>query len=237
MSSAGTTKEWPILEWWQVAERLAQQTFQVQRAQSCGTAFLCGQGIEPEAKFRHYIFATAWHVVSDLLEDDEFSLFRRIDGTAITGATDNIAIARLGPEAFDLGLLFIRTASDVLPRERMMPVRGLKSFPSLGDDLGWYGHPASLDHDPTFCRGSLACYKTDPVANCYLVSGATYPGVSGAGVADQRGWIIGVVSKWWTDPNLPNGQGMVQVAPSTMIRHVLEDRLGAKVLDVLPEGT
>ena len=162
------------------------------------------------------------------------TLFRRIDGLAVSGPTENAAIARLGPPDFDLGLLFIRTVSDVLPPERMLPVRGLKSFPSLGEDLGWYGHPATLNQDPAFCRGSLACYKTDPVANCYLVNGVAYPGMSGSGVADQRGWIVGVVSKWWTDPNLPAAQGMVQVAPSAMIRHVLEDRLGARVLDELP---
>ena len=227
-------RKWPRLDWWQVAERLANQTFQVQRAACCGTAFMCGQGLEEESSLRHYIFATAWHVIDDVLDDDGFTLFRRIDGTAIQGKTENIMTARLGPNEFDLGLLFVRTADDVLPPEKMMPVRGMKSFPSLGEDLGWYGHPGSLDNDPMFCRGSLACYRTHPIANHYQVNGTAYPGMSGSAVSDQRGWIIGLVSKWWTDDSLPEAQGMVQVAPSVMVRHTLEDRLGARILDELP---
>lgn len=228
------TEKWPLLDWWQVAERLARQSFQIQRDKCSGTAFLCGQGIEPNPGMTHFIFATAWHVIEDLFSDDRITFFRRLDGIAVAGDTENLLTVRLGPPEFDLGLICLRTASDVLRPEQMMPVRGLKSFPSLGEDLAWYGHPTTLDKDPAFCRGSLACYKTDPTANCYLVNGTAYPGMSGAGVADQRGWIVGVVSKWWTDPNLPLAQGMVQVAPSMMIRHVLEDRIGATVLDKLP---
>jgi hypothetical protein len=95
-------QKWPRLNWWQVADRLAMQTFQVQRKACSGTSFMCGQGIEPKSPLRHYILATAWHVIEDILDDDDFTLFRRIDGTAIRGVTDNIMTARLGPMEFDL---------------------------------------------------------------------------------------------------------------------------------------
>jgi hypothetical protein len=174
-------------------------------------------------------------VIEDLLSDRNFTLFRRIDGTAIEGNTDNIMTARLGPEEFDLGLLFIRTNADVLQPEEMMPVRGGNSYPYLGEDLCWYGHPASLGTDPVFSRGTLACYRTDSIANHYLVNGSAYPGMSGGAVADKKGHVVGLVSKWWADENLENAQGMLRVAPSVMIRQTIEKRLGATVLDTLPD--
>ena len=229
MNNNTTKEKWPILEWWDVARKLAWQTFQVQRKSSCGTAFLCCQGIEQDSSLRHYVFATAWHVIEDVLKEDEFLLFRSADKLAIGGNTENIATARLGPPSFDLGFVFIRTRDNVLPIKEMMPIRGLKTFPSLGEDLCWYGYPGSLINDPVFCRGSLACFKTNP--HCYLVNGVAYPGMSGGAIADRRGWIVGLVSKWWTDSNLPNAQGMLQVASSAMVRHVLEDRMDTTVIE------
>lgn len=99
---------YPLRNWWDIAESLARQTFQVRRASCCGTAFLVSQGIERDSSHRHYCFATAWHV-------------------------------------------------------------------------------------------------------------------------------IGVVSKWWEDGSLPQIPGMLQAAPSVMIRHVLEDRMGARVVDTRPQ--
>lgn len=229
MSSRDAEERWPILEWWELAERLARQTFQVLRHNSCGTAFLVCQGLEQESSLSHYIFATAWHVIEDLLEEEEFILFRHADRLAIKGVTERIMTARLGPPEFDLGFLIMRTADDVLDVNHMMPVRGLKTFPSLGEDLGWYGYPGSLGYDPLFCRGTLACFKTDP--HCYLINGVAYPGMSGGGIADQRGWIVGIVSKWWQDPALREAPGLLQAAPSAMVRHVLEDRLRARVIE------
>jgi hypothetical protein len=220
---------WPVLEWCQVAEALRRQTFQVLLEDSCGTAFLVAQGIEQNSRMRHYAIATAWHVIEDLFAHHELILFRHWDSLGIKGETENVATARLGPPEFDLGLLFLRTADDLLKPEEMMPVRGLKTFPSLGEDLGWYGHPASLGNEPIFCRGSLACFKTDP--HCYLIDGIAYPGMSGGAVADKRGWVIGLISRWWQDAVLPDVPGMVQAAPSAMVRHVLEDRMGATILD------
>ena len=215
-------------EWWDIAEKLAHQTFQLCRSSSLGTAFLVSQGIEKNSKCRHYCFATAWHVIDDILKEDEFVLFRHHDKLAVTGSTERIMTARLGPESFDLGFLFLRTIEDLLPLKQMMPVRGLKTFPALGEDLGWYGYPGSLESTPIFCRGTLACFKSDP--HCYLINGIAYPGMSGGAVVDQFGWVIGVVSEWWEDSNLLKIPGMLQAAPSAMIRHVLEDRMGSRVL-------
>ena len=235
MNESSTSHEdWPVLEWHEVAERLARQTFQIQGDTCSGTAFICGQGIEPESSLRHYILATAWHVVDDLLKEQDFILFRRVDSTAIKCINSQTMIARLGPEEFDLGLLFIRTADDVLEPDKMMPVRGMSSFPNLGDDLCWFGHPASLGTDPVFCRGTLACYRNDLATNYYLVNGPAYPGMSGGAVADIKGHVIGLVSQWWNDPNLDGGQGMLRVAPSVMVRHTLEDRMNARIIDSLP---
>ena len=148
---------------------------------------------------------------------------------AIDIDVERIMIARLGPPTFDLGFLFLRTADNLLPPEEMMPIRGLKTFPSLREDLGWYGYPGSLKHEPMFCRGTLACFRTNPHA--YLINGVAYPGMSGGAVADQYGWVVGVVSEWWEDGSLPQIPGMLQAAPSAMIRHVLEDRMEASVTD------
>ena len=149
---------------------------------------------------------------------------------AIDIDVERIMIARLGPPTFDLSaFLFLRTADNLLPPEEMMPIRGLKTFPSLREDLGWYGYPGSLKHEPMFCRGTLACFRTNPHA--YLINGVAYPGMSGGAVADQYGWVVGVVSEWWEDGSLPQIPGMLQAAPSAMIRHVLEDRMEASVTD------
>jgi hypothetical protein len=224
---------YPRRNWWDVAELLSRQTFQVQRVNCCGTAFLVSQGIEEGSSLRHYCFATAWHVIHDILDDERFTLWRSFDRTAICGETDRIATARLGPPLFDLGFLFLRTTDKLLPLEDMLPVRGLKTFPSLGENLGWYGYPGSLGQEPMFCRGTLACFKSNP--HCYLINGVAYPGMSGAPVADQYGWVVGVVSQWWEDGTLPQIPGMLQAAPSAMIRHVLEDRMLARVVDTRPE--
>ena len=220
---------YPLRNWWDVAEALARQTFQVRRASCSGTAFLVSQGIEKDSPDRHYCLATAWHVIDDVLTDDRFALFRSHDKLAIDVDTEKIMTARLGPPEFDLGFIFFRTVDNLLPVEEMMPIRGLKSFPSLGEDLGWYGYPGSLGHEPMFCRGTLACFKTNP--HSYLINGVAYPGMSGGAIADQYGWVVGVVSEWWGDGSLPHIPGMLQAAPSAMIRHVLEDRMGARVID------
>lgn len=224
---------YPLRNWWDIAESLARQTFQVRRANCCGTAFLVSQGIERHSSHRHYCFATAWHVIDDILDDDHFILFRSHDKTAIDADTNRVMTARLGPPSFDLGCLYLRTVDDLLRLEDMMPVRGLKTFPSLGESLGWCGYPGSLEDEPMFCRGTLACFKTDP--HSYLINGVAYPGMSGGAVADQYGWVIGVVSRWWEDGSLPQIPGMLQAAPSAMIRHVLEDRMGARVVDTRPQ--
>jgi hypothetical protein len=130
-------------------------------------------------------------------------------------------------------LFIVRTASILLPPEKMMPVRGLKAFPSLGEDLAWFGYPGSLDHEPMLCRGTLACFKTKP--HCYLINGLAYPGMSGAAVVDRYGWVVGVVSEWWEDRAIAQIPGMLQAAPSAMIRHVLEQTMNAKVLDNRPQ--
>lgn len=220
---------YPLKNWWDIAESLARQTFQVRRESCCGTAFLVSQGIEQESTLRHYCFATAWHVIEDVLKDERFALFRSHDKLAIDVDTNRIMTTRLGPSEFDLGFVFLRTVDNLLQPEEMMPVRGLKTFPSLGEDLGWYGYPGSLEHEPMFCRGTLACFRTDPYA--YLINGIAYPGMSGGPVSDQYGWVVGVVSEWWGDGSLPHIPGMLQAAPSAMIRHVLEDRMAARVVD------
>jgi len=224
----------PLRNWWDIAEALARQTFQVQRANCCGTAFLVSQGIEENSPHRHYCFATAWHVIDDVLEDDRFVLFRSQDKLAIDVDTDRVMTARLGPPSFDLGFVFLRTVDNLLSPEDMMPIRG-KTFPSLGEDLGWYGYPGSLKHEPMFCRGTLPCLKTNP--HSYLINGVAYPGMSGGPVSHQYGWVVGVVSEWWEDGNLPQIPGMLQAAPSAMIRHVLEDRMGARVIDTRSSAT
>ena len=58
--------------------------------------------------------------------------------------------------------------------------------------------------------------------------------MSGGGVADQRGWLIGVVCAYWRDDNLSDAPGLIQLAPSIMIRHVLEERFKAQILDPSP---
>ncbi|MBN2210503.1 MAG: trypsin-like peptidase domain-containing protein [Sedimentisphaerales bacterium] len=220
---------YPLKNWWDIAETLARQTFQVRRKNCRGTAFLVSQGLEKDSSFRHYCFATAWHVINDILDDDHFILFRSHDKLEIGGDTYRIMTARLGPPSFDLGFLFLRTVDNLLCPKDMMPVRGLKTFPSLGENLGWYGYPGSLEHEPMFCRGTLACFKTNP--HCYLINGLAYPGMSGGAVVDQYGWVVGVISEWWQDGSLPQIPGMLQAAPSAMIRHVLEDRMKASVID------
>lgn len=224
---------YPLRNWCDIAESLARQTFQVRRASCCGTAFLVSQGIERDSSHRHYCFATAWHVIDDILDDDHFIMFCSHNNTAIDADTSRVMTARLGPPSFDLGFLFLRTVDDLLRPEDMMPVRGPKTFPSLGESLGWCGYPGVLDDEPMFCRGTLACFKTDP--HSYLINGVSYPGMSGGAVADQYGWVIGVVSKWWEDGSLPQIPGMLQAAPSAMIRHVLEDRMVARVVDTRPQ--
>lgn len=224
---------YPLRNWWDIAEVIARQTFQVLRVTCSGTAFLVSQGIEKDSPHRHYCFATAWHVIDDAIEDNRFVLYRAHDKLTIDVDVKRIMTARLGPASFDLGFIFLRTVDDLLPPEDMMPIRGLKTFPSLGEDLGWYGYPGSLKHEPMFCRGTLACFRSNPHA--YLINGVAYPGMSGGAVADQYGWVVGVVSEWWEDGSLPQIPGMLQAAPSAMIRHVLEDRMGARVIDLRPQ--
>jgi Trypsin-like peptidase domain len=222
---------YPLRNWWDIADALARQSFQVRREKLCGTAFIVSMAIEKHSSYRHYCFATAWHVIDDVLVDNRFVLFRFRDKLAIDVDTEEITVARLGPPEFDLGLVFLRSVDDLLHVNEMMPLR-LKTAPSLGENLGWYGYPGSLEHEPMFCRGTLACFKTDQ--HSYLINGIAYPGMSGGAVADQYGWVVGVVSEWWVDGSLPHIPGMLQAAPSMMIRHVLEDRMWARAIDTRP---
>jgi hypothetical protein len=59
--------------------------------------------------------------------------------------------------------------------------------------------------------------------------------MSGAAVVDRYGWVVGVVSEWWEDRAIAQIPGMLQAAPSAMIRHVLEQTMNAKVLDNRPQ--
>ena len=222
---------YPLRNWWDIANALARQSFQIRLKKLSGTAFIVSQMIEEHASYRHYCFATAWHVIDDVLSDGRFVMFRSHDKLAIDVDTEMVTTARLGPPEFDLGLVFFRTVDDLLPLDEMMPLR-LRTIPSLGESLGWYGYPGSLEHEPMFCRGSIACFKTEP--HSYLINGVAYPGMSGGAVADQYGWVVGVVSEWWEDGGLPHIPGMLQAVPSAMIRYVLEDRMGARAMDNRP---
>ena len=204
------------------------------RKQTQGTAFVVAQGTAKNSSSHFYALATAWHCIDGLMQEDEISLLREIDNLNVHGNVANLATARLGDDSFDLGLIFLRLPEMLVAADQMMPVRGFRNHPVLGDDLCWLGHPAGLTRQPVFCRGTLATFQREPL--CYLMNGCAYPGMSGGAVADKKGHIVGLVSEYWTSPSAPTTPGLLKVAPSQMVRHVLEDRMGAKILEELPES-
>lgn len=235
MNSGDTSNEktWPTLAWPDVADRALHQTFQLRRHSLSGTAFVVGQGIEANSNSSTFIFSTAWHCVSDLLDEDDFQLYRYRDGCVIDGSTNNIAIARLGPPEWDLAFLFARFKSDVLPPRQMMPVRGATTLPYFTEPVIAAGYPSSLGGQPAITNGGIVSLIREPYS--YLANCPAYPGMSGGPILDQKAHIVGVICASWHDPNFSHGVPLTQIATSAMIRHVLESRMGSKIIDDLPD--
>lgn len=222
-------QEWPERPWGDVAECLMRQSFCLELQDRVGTAFLVSQTQQSHAGNRGFCFATAWHVIEGFQDAQTITLYRQWPARELLLDRGSITILQLGPpDKFDLGLFIVSLPKDVLLPEHMLPVRGGEQCLDMGQEIGWYGFPASLGRQPLFVVGRTAALATEPYR--YLSTGAAYPGMSGGGVVDAKCHVVGVISSWWTDPYLPNGQGLVQIMPSQMIRHVLEDRMKAKVL-------
>lgn len=220
---------WVIKSWGDVAASIMQQTFSIELSDRVGTAFLVAQSRETVGGKRNYMFATAWHVIEGFEDRQTITMYRKWSERELVLDHGTIGIYQLGPpELFDLALFHVALPNDVQVIDKMMPVRGGHDIAELGQEVGWYGFPASLGRDPLFIVGRVASLTSRP--HRYLASGPAYPGMSGCGVADAKGHVVGVVSSWWNDPNLPQGPGLVQIVPSQMIRHVLEERLGSQVL-------
>lgn len=221
--------QWPELPWSEVAERLMRQTFRIELADRFGSAFLVAQTVQSAGGARGYAFVTAWHVIDGFQDRETIGLYRHWPRQDLCLDNGKIAILQLGePGKFDLALFLVTLDAELLQPESMMPVRGGEQIAALGDEVGWYGFPASLGRTPLFVTGRIAAHAEDPYR--YLAAGQAYPGMSGCAVSDTHGHIVGVVSSWWNDPHLPHGPGLVEAIPSQMIRHVLQDRMRASVL-------
>jgi hypothetical protein len=177
------------------------------------------------------MFATAWHVVEDLVRSpDDISLVSADKQSSFDSRTDEISFFSLGDAVFDTALIRVKTGKPFLKDTEVLPVFPFESVLSRGADIGWVGFPGIVEPELCFFHGYVSGYLNDPPT--YLVDDVAINGVSGGPAFDNRAHLIGLVSAY-----IPNQvdehttlPGLMALMPINAICYFMQHKLGARVL-------
>lgn len=214
--------------WPELVPKLEPLVYQVRAGDSLGTAFVISVTGGRDGG-RHTMLVTAWHVVQDVVQDDEPLDLVRADGTLISTLTSGpIAIYPVGPPECDTALMLVPTREPLVSPDVLLPMP-LETMLPRGADLGWLGFPGLVYPELCFFRGVVSGYQEMPPI--YLVDGVAINGVSGGPAFDRTGLLVGLVSAYV--PNqIDHGTtlpGLMIVTPLNLVRLWMQDIFGAEV--------
>ncbi len=224
-------KTYPELSWDQAVDEVSKATFNLLAGDRVGTCFLVSLGAREADKTYAFALVTAWHVVSELIEDAEnISLVPANKKDPLLLNREDCAIYRCGPDYFDTALIIGKESKPIFSIKDLLPLFPLESMLARGAEVGWLGFPGFVGPELCFFRGVISGYVIDPPA--YLVDGVAIKGVSGGPVFNNRAHIIGFVSSYIPSrvdsaTTLP---GLMTVIPINLIRYIMENIMGALVI-------
>jgi hypothetical protein len=184
-----------------------------------------------KAGIRGYAFATALHVVQEVLATHGPLKIRSASGeTVFEGKWPECEIFPLGSAEHDTALVFVMVKDEFLSQVKMLPTYPWDSQLPRGAEIGWVGFPALAQSQYCFFKGVISGYLNSPPT--YLVDGVATNGVSGGPALDDRAHIVGLVSSYIPNrldehTSLP---GMLALVPINTISYWLREVLKARVL-------
>lgn len=176
------------------------------------------------------MFATAWHVVEPLVNDEgALSLVSADKKLVLNDHTSKMGFARIGPRSSDTAVIFAETTSSPFQESDLLPILPIESMLARGADLGWLGFPGLVEPELCFFHGHVSGFLADPPT--YLIDGVAINGVSGGPAFDSRCHLIGLVSAY-----IPNRidehtvlPGLTALVPINVLRYWAETQMGATV--------
>jgi hypothetical protein len=202
--------------------------YQVHSGDGLGTAFIVATSSSEVGPF-FTMFATAWHVVEDVVETNKILELVRRDGTKLSKIMVGPAkIYPLGPKECDVALIQVQTTEPLTSIDNLLPMP-IETMISRGTDVGWLGFPGLVFPELCFFSGVVSGYKENPLV--YLIDGVAINGVSGGPAFDRTGLLTGLVSAYL--PNRLNENtvlpGLMILIPINLIRFWMEKFLKATV--------
>ena len=214
-------ERWPELTWPADATKVEKCLFRVYAGNTLGTCFLLSLA-DPEENTHYGMFATAWHVLKDLKIKEDIRLVSADKERKLDNKNASIDFVRLGEEAYDTGLIIVKSAENIMEETNLLPIPQKEVMLAKGAEIGRMGFPGSVEPEPCFFHGYISGYLD--ASPRYLVDGVAIHGVSGGPAFDNRGQIIGLVSAYL--PNQRNNKtlpGLSMLVPINSIRHFMEN--------------
>jgi hypothetical protein len=213
--------------WEDTIPKIEPLIYRVHAGDSLGTAFVVAVS-GPQDGGRHLAFATAWHVVKDVVTTDDPLDLIDCKGRTLVSPRPSM-ICPVGPPECDSALMLVPTEEPLLGSDALLPIP-LRTMLPRGAELGWLGFPGLTYPELCFFKGVVSGHREGP--SMYLVDGVAVNGVSGGPAFDRSGLLVGLFSSY-----LPNRRGdgatlpgLLIVVPLNLIRFWMQEILGATVM-------
>ena len=225
MSRSGD--ETGIPSWAETLSKVEPLIVRVLAGNSQGTAFAIGVSTNDGGS--HTMFATARHVVRDVLGNDESLDMVAADGSLISTLTSGpVRVYLVGPPECDTALIAVPTKKPLFHQDALQPMP-LETMLRRGVPLGWLGYPGLVAPELCFFHGVVAGHMERPPI--YLVDGVAINGVSGGPAFDQSGLLVGLISAYVPNQLEPGLTlpGLMIVVPLNLVRLWMQDLFRATV--------
>jgi len=214
------TGDLPELTWHAAATKVEKSLFRVYTESGMGSGFLLSVA---ENEKKHYgMFATAWHVLSNLKTVDSLQLVSANRKKDINNHNATLSFVRLGDKEYDTGIIIAESNELIIDETSLLTIPPKDLMLARGAEIGWMGFPGFVEPEPCFFHGYISGYLDYPPR--YLVDGVAINGVSGGPAFDKYGQIAGLVSSY-----LPNRRdektilpGVAMLVPINAIRAFME---------------
>lgn len=213
--------------WDETLSKIEPLVVRVLAGNSQGTAFAIG--VSTNDGGCHTMFATARHVVHDVLGNNESLDMVAADGSLISTLTSGpVRVYLVGPPECDTALIAVPTKKPLVGQGALHPMP-LQTMLRRGVQLGWLGYPGLVAPELCFFHGVVAGHMENPPI--YLVDGVAINGVSGGPAFDRAGLLVGLISAYVPNQvehglTLP---GLMIVVPLNLVRLWMQELFGATV--------